>query len=249
MNRVKLLYEVVKTMKEKETWQGRFTVHASKDQATIFKLDNEFEKQLANGATKLKVHVELDADGKKMSHDSNTEFNFGAFQDQHHSGFHESMHCRPGIRGIFHLHPMHCSPEQDIFQHQQHFRFHRGNFKEGLSRLAFLLNLFDQIKLETKTDQSFILSLQLKELPQEFHEMMRHKMSKAGFGPHEDDVPAHLHWIKEFHKMENPDGEVQIFVTSRFEVEKVIWRLNGKQREENQSEHDLKVDGELNFIW
>jgi len=66
--------------------------------------------------------------------------------------------------------------------------------------------------------------------------------------PHAEYGPIHCGGFKELHQLENPDVEVQMTITPRFEVEKVIWHLSGKLLEENKAEHDLNIQGELSFV-
>ena len=55
--------------------------------------------------------------------------------------------------------------------------------------------------------------------------------------------------FKQFHQLDNPDVEIQMTATPRFEVEKVIWHLSGQLVDENKAEHELNVNGELSFMW
>lgn len=86
MNKIKLIYDVVNIMKEKENINGTLTVAGKKDQVEFLSLNNQFQKNLVNGEVKAKINVNLDAEGKKVKHESSVEFNFGKHFHQHHGG-------------------------------------------------------------------------------------------------------------------------------------------------------------------
>lgn len=60
MNKIKLLYDVVMAMKNKDALQGVLTAEAQKDRVNIFTIRNEFEKNLLARQTKAKISTEMD---------------------------------------------------------------------------------------------------------------------------------------------------------------------------------------------
>jgi hypothetical protein len=60
MNKIKLLYDVVKTMKAKEVLNGMLKAEVEKDQIQVFSIQNEFEKNLSTGQTKATVNAKVD---------------------------------------------------------------------------------------------------------------------------------------------------------------------------------------------
>lgn len=59
MNKIKVLYDVVKAMKNKEAFNGTLTVQVHQEDAPLFSLRNEFEKNLLTGQTKAKINTEF----------------------------------------------------------------------------------------------------------------------------------------------------------------------------------------------
>lgn len=116
MNKIKLMYDVVKTMKEKELINGNLTVEGTKDQVQFVRFANEFQRNLLTGDVKAKISTQLDVEGKKVKHESSTEFTLN--------------HNR---QGMFHHFGMHM--------HEHHRLHHSGqghSFKDKLTVLAFV---------------------------------------------------------------------------------------------------------------
>lgn len=141
MNKIKLIYDVVSTMKEKENIIGTFTAAGKKDQVQFLNVNNQFQKNLVNGEVKAKINVDLDAEGKKVKHESSVEFN----SDGHPEGMHR--------------------------QFGKHFRQHHGgmhhhNFKDQLSALTFALKILNDMQIDEQPDYTLI-TLNLNEFPEE----------------------------------------------------------------------------------
>ena len=66
MNKLKIMYDVVRKMKDKKSIKGTFKAEGLKDQAEIFSIDNAFERNNHEGQTKGKTRLEVDCEGKKM---------------------------------------------------------------------------------------------------------------------------------------------------------------------------------------
>jgi hypothetical protein len=235
MNKIQLMFDVVKTMKEKESFQGTLKAEGSKDQVKIFGVDNEFARNTVTGATKVKINTEYDYDGNVVKHESNTEFNLKDFHPQMHPGFHRhmQMHGQPGGPGAF---PFHGHPG-----------IHGGGLKVGLSRIGFLLHVLNNIKLEEKPDQSYVLSLSMNELPEDFKQMMHERMNQEEFREHFEHG---MHgFIKELHTVENPALMVNVIVSKKYEVEKISLEFSGKRKDENNAEQVLNMKAELSLTW
>jgi hypothetical protein len=235
MNKIQLMLDVVKTMKAKESFQGTLKAEGGKDQVKVLGVDNEFARNTVTGATKVKVNTEFDYDGNIVKHESNTEFNLKDFHPGMHSGFrrHMLMHCQPGSPGTgpFHGHPaMHgCGP------------------KEGLSRIGFLLHVLNDIQLEEKPDQSYVLSLSLKDFPEEFKQLMHERMNQEEVREHFEHG---MHgFLKELHTVENPALMVNMIISKKNEVENISLDFSGKRKDENNTEHGLNMKAELSFNW
>lgn len=156
MNKFKLFYDVVKTMRDKEVISGTLKVNGKKDAQKIFGLENDFEKNLVNGRTKVKLVTEMDCAGKKVKHESSTEFEMQDC-DGHHHCFMKHMHKH-------HNHGAKCG------------------MKGKLSKLLFVLDILKSVKVEEKDDQSVALTLNLKELPEEIYAAVHEKMNNENAG-------------------------------------------------------------------
>lgn len=65
MNKIKVLYDVFKTMKEKEVFKGKLKFEATKGEVKVLSFSNEFETNTKNGETKAAINVDFDAEGKR----------------------------------------------------------------------------------------------------------------------------------------------------------------------------------------
>jgi hypothetical protein len=158
MNKIKVLYDVVKAMKNKEAFNGTLTVQIHKDETQLFSLSNEFETNLLTGQTKAKINTGLDYDGKTAKHESNTEFTLPRSGECQHHEF------------IKHLHPSH-----DVG---------REGLKGKLSRLTFALSILTALQTEEQEDKTIIISLSATDLPEDTKALLREKMSRAGACQH-----------------------------------------------------------------
>ena len=81
MNKIKVLYDVFKTMKDKEAFNGDVTIEAIVNEKKVFFLSNQFSTNNETGTTKTKISTEVDYEDNKFKHESTTEFNM---KDHHH---------------------------------------------------------------------------------------------------------------------------------------------------------------------
>lgn len=96
MNKIKVLYDVFKTLKGKEIFNGEVKVEAVKEDTKIISFANEFSRNNITGETKVKINSELDIDGNKAKCNSNAEF---TMKECHKHGFH-GMHHMGGHEGV-----------------------------------------------------------------------------------------------------------------------------------------------------
>ncbi len=218
MNKIKVLYDVVKAMKGKEAFSGTLTVQVHKDETPLLLLRNEFEKNLLTGHTKAKINTELDYEGKVAKHESNTEFTIPHSGENHHHRHHEF---------IRHLHPAHAAV--------------RGGLKGKLSKLAFALSILTALQTEEQEGKT-IISLNAKDLPEDTKTLLREKVSRA------DACQRHGHgFLKEFVAIEHFDFAANMFINKLFEVEKVVITFVGTQKDEQNVPHDLTIRAELSL--
>ena len=98
MDKIKLLYDVVQTMRNKETIKGNLNVEVQRE--NVFTLKKDFEKNLP--AETFQVNTELNCQGEEFKHKSRTEFITGHWGDKHEMfkqmHFHHNA-CCGGIKG------------------------------------------------------------------------------------------------------------------------------------------------------
>lgn len=149
MNKIKLLYDVVKTMKEKDVFKGTLKTTAVKDQVKIFSFDNTFERSNLNGQLKAKTNTEVDCDGKKMKLENNIDCEIPDCHGAH--GFMSHIHA--------HYHAHQCHGE------------HSGGIKEGLSRIAAVLSILNSLKVDSDvTNEISLLIDSFNEMVQKLRE-------------------------------------------------------------------------------
>lgn len=227
MNKIKVLYDVFKTMKGKDVFKGTAKLEAAKDKIKVLSFTNEFEINTKSGEAKANINVDLDDEGKKVKHESNSTFNI---KDCHHHGFHRGMH-----------------------MHSQGMRIHgkhgHGGIKGGLSKITFILNLLNNVQVEEK-DEKAVISLELKEVFKEIKEMHKehHKeldeekikehikqMKEEGHG----GFHKHHEFIKELLASEDSNPVLKVYANKNNEVEKVELTSIGENT----------VNGSLDLVW
>lgn len=232
MSKIKLLYDVITTMKEKESCSGNLKVEGSKDQVKIFSLNKEFEKNMADGRIKAKISLEVDCEGKKVKHESNTEFDGSSFQGtgQHGMGHILFRHCH----GHHPNHgPMGACGDMKC-----------GGAKEKLSKLAFLLGVLNSMQVKEQQDKSTVLTLDFNEIPGELKKMIHGKLlHKKMHHEHEHQC------VKEFSNMEILNAGLNIFINKNKEVEKITLTVKGKKKDDLNVLHNVNLQAELRFAW
>ncbi|HBW38994.1 hypothetical protein [Desulfosporosinus sp. BICA1-9] len=224
MSKLKLMYDVISILKEKEVISGIFQAEAKKDQLQLVSFTNEFEKNLSSGETKVKISTELDCDGKKVKHESQTEFTMQDCCAGHrHHGFMKHMH---------HTHHDNGQNNGDL---------KCGGFKGKLTKLAFVLSIFNQIKVDEKEDKSVFLSLSLNDIPDDIKKTFQERCSQGKMSEHHQ----HHGCIKEFCALKDPKIEVKVWIKKTREVEKLVVTVDGKQVNELNENHDMSLLAEL----
>jgi hypothetical protein len=241
MNKIKVLYDVVKTMKGKEVFKGILKVDGKKGGEKFLGIVNEFEKNQTEGRVKSKLNTEFNYEGKSFKHESNTDFNMEGCGSHEHHGFMKHMH--------MHMHKHNHD--------QSEMRF--GGPREGLNKIGFALGILNSIKLEEKEDKSAIVKLNLMDLPEEMKELFHEKMKKGrgnensenhefhkNFGG--ENFKGHQDFMKELHGMKNPNVEINVWINGYSEVEKILITATGKVNEESDAK-DIDLKAELNLVW
>lgn len=217
MNKLKFFYDVVKTLRSKEVIDGVATVEVKKDQGKIFYVKNQFQKNLTTKQTTANITSEVDYDGKRVKHQSTTEFTNHCFGD----GMNHKL--------FKHMHHMHHADGQC------------GGFKTKLTKLAFVLGLLDNIKVDQQEDKTILMTLELTELPEDIKILLQEKMSHAE-SFHDQERCC---FMKEFCCLEKGAFSLAMSVSKDYEIEKIVIAFDGVQQNEQQEQHALSIVAEL----
>jgi hypothetical protein len=139
MNKIKFLYDVVMAMKAKDMFSGTATAEVQKNQAKVFFIKNEFQKNFVTMHTKADITTTYDYEGKQLNHQSTTEFT-------------SCDTCHEELRHKF-------------FRHMHHMGHGCCGLKGRLSKLAYLLKLLDSIQVEEQENKNYLISLEVKDIP------------------------------------------------------------------------------------
>jgi len=154
MKKIKMLYDVAKTMKNMAKIDGVITVDVRKDQEAVFSLRNKFEKNEAGKVT-ANVSSKMNLNGEDLTRESTTEFTLTGdhgpcmmWKSLH--GRHDAAGCR-GIKGAFH-------------------------------RISVALGILSSLKVEDQPNGATVISLNLSDIPDEVKNMLLEKMQQKHAG-------------------------------------------------------------------
>jgi len=215
MNKLKLLYDVVKTLRDKDVITGVATIEVKKDQGKIFYVKNQFEKNLVTRQTTATITSEVDYEGKKIKHQSTTELTnvCPCGGGMHHKRLRQLHHAGGGC----------------------------GSIKAKLTKFTFALELLSKIKAEEQEDKTILVTLGVNEMPEEIKALIQERMSQTE-SHHDQD---HCCFQKEFFSIEKGNVSLAISVTKEYEIEKIVITFDGVQRDEQNEQHILDVVAEL----
>lgn len=151
MNRIKLLYDIARTMKNKEKIEGVLQWNVLKDQDEVFTLRNAFEKSAA-GKGKTTVSTKLNLDGRQMTRESSTEFSLG-----------DHCHIGGGMRRLF---------------HRGHDGHGCGGIRGAFGKVAMMFGILSSVDVAELDNGRAELSIKLTELPDEVQAALREKMQQ-----------------------------------------------------------------------
>lgn len=216
MNKLKLMYDVVKTLRDQDTIDGVATVEVQKDQEKIFYVKNQFQKNLVTMQTSATITSEVDYEGKKVKHQSTTEF---------------TNQC-PG-NGMRHK----------LFKHMHHVGDKCGGIKAKLTKLTFVLDLLNSMKVEEQEDKANLITLEITSLPEDIKTLIQEKMSHAE-SVHNQDRCC---FMKEFCCIENGKFSFAMSVNKDYEIEKIVIAFDGVQHNGENEQHVLEIVAGLEF--
>ena len=214
MNKLKFFYDVVKTLRSKDVINGMATVEVKKDQGKIFYVKNQFQKNLITMQTTANITSEVDYEGKQVKHQSTTEF---------------TNHCL--VNGMHHK----------LFKHMHHADGQCGGLKTKLTKLAFVLGLLDNIKVDQQEDKTILVTLEIRELSEDMKILLQEKMSHAESSHNQDRCC----FVKEFRCLESGSFSLAMSVSKEYEVEKIVMAFDGVQENEQHEQHVFGIVAEL----
>lgn len=202
----------------------------------------EFEKNTANGQVKSKVRTEMDYEGKKMKQENTFESDGWCDHEHMHRGFAGNM---PFGNFPMHMHHMHAHHHFHMNQPEgAHREFGDGGFKGKLTKLAFVLGIFNSIRVDEQKDKGFALSLNLKDIPEDLKAAIQKKINVEAACEHHE----HKGFMAEFHQLNNPDFELNLLINENYEVEKAKVTVKGTKNDESNNMHEMSFNAELNMI-
>lgn len=220
MKKVKLLYDVARTMKNMAKVDGVITVDVRKDQETIFSLRNKFEKDEA-GKVKAHVSSKMNMNGEDLTRESTTEFT--------HTG---DCHHGPCMMGkFFHGH------------HGHHGSAGSHGIKGVFQRISMALGILSSLKVDAQPDGAAVLSLNLSEVPDEVKTLLREKMQQK-HARHPD-----FGCMQGCGNLELLNGLVVVTVNEKHAIDKVTVNLDGRAQDAESKEHALAATAEVQFAW
>lgn len=233
MGKSKLIYDVVKTMREKEVFKGTINVEGKKDQTRVFGFSNEFEKDTLTGQVKSKIYTELDYEGRKIKHEGTTEFNM------------LDRSCKPFHDFGRYMHHRHA------FRHDESC-IRQGSIKDKLSVLAFMLDTFNNMKTDGQEDGGFLVSVNVSEMPDDLKEAIHKRMEHGNMHRYDEtgqNSDKHLCFMKEFFTTEKTNIVLNIWINGKNEVEKAVLEVEGKQKGTSGEGHEISLKVEMELDW
>jgi hypothetical protein len=152
MNKLKLLYDVARTMRNKDKVVGVLTALVRKDQEELFSTRTEFSKS-ATGEASAKVSCELNLDGSRVKRESLTEYT-------------SAGDCCDG-RGLF----------GKLFRHHHGTKECCG-IKGFFTKISFALGILSSLQAEEQGNGGAVISLKVSDLPDELHKLLLEKMNQ-----------------------------------------------------------------------
>ncbi|MDP4083281.1 MAG: hypothetical protein Q8934_01550 [Bacillota bacterium] len=148
MNKIKAIYDVVKSMRDKKEREGIVQVKVEEDGQQLLKFSNEFQ-HLVDGHVKCKIQSEWNYEGKEGKHESTTEFKRNG---EGRCPFHKR------------------------FKHGENGG-HGPGFKSKADTILFFLRLLNELKVEEQ-GENLQFSLVLDDEVKKLKEKMQGKFEK-----------------------------------------------------------------------
>lgn len=221
MNKIKALYDVVKTMKEKKAKEGVLQVKVEQNGVPVWQFRNEFQHSVG-GAAKCKLQTEWNWEGNEGRHESTTEFT-----RKNHGGcpFHRRMHS---------------------FGHHGRFGGEQGpgrGFKSKADTVLFFLKMLNELKVEEQ-GENLLFSLKLDDEVKKIKErMLQNPVMQEQQHPHHHPMKGKL--IKEIMLLDQPNIQVNVTVNKDKAVEKAVITIQGDYEKDGRQE--MNAIAEITF--
>lgn len=197
MNKIKAIYDVVKTMRDKKEREGIVQVNIEQDGQQLLKFKNEFQ-HLEDGKTSCHLQSEWNCDGKEGRHESTTEF------------------MRNGEGGC---------PFRRGFKHGGHVHGHGPGFKNKADAILFFLRVLNELKAEEQGENilfSLVLDDEVKKIKEKMQVKLEHHHKFHGQGH-----PLKGILMEKVMLMEKPQIRLNVISSKTIGVEKVIVSIRG----------------------
>lgn len=235
MNKIKLMYDVAKAMKEKEVFIGSLEVEAKKDQNSCFTLKNEFEKNLVSGQVKVKINTALDCEGQQVKHESTSEFNL----QNCCGGKHHHRH----LRRHFHSHC--CTEEADCCTGSDNCCC---GVKGKLAAFGYILRLIDKVNIDELENNAASLSLTIDEMPEELMQHLHGRFQHC-CSPAESPDQECCSGMKDLMTIEKPVITLNMLLNADKAIEKIVVTASGTAKDKDDQVHEMSFNAELNLKW
>jgi hypothetical protein len=233
MNKIKIIYDVVKTLKSKENVKGTFKAVGTKDGNQILSFSNIFERDSKKGKTKSEVLTEVNCDGKNIKIENKFE---AEITGEKAKDFFGHIHS--------HIHQ----------KHRQHG--HIECAKGRLNKVLFFFGLLNSLKAEEVNDKAVLLSLDLADIPEELKDIIKEHAEKAKQCHEKCEISDeklkqiakhHQLLAKDFHSMDKKNLKLKILVNKNNEIEKVNIEASGSKEGSDKPEMEFKTELILNW--
>ncbi|MEY8001493.1 hypothetical protein AB8U03_15030 [Clostridium sp. Mt-5] len=244
MNKIKFIYDLIGSVKQKEDIKGSFNMSGIKGGNKVFEVNNNFEKENTKEKLKSSFNQEILFDGKKLRRNFCTELE-GFSQDEkklHHSFM---SHIHNG----FHIH-----------EHNE-FHIHELNHENKLNKIKLLFGMLNDMEIEKDQENGYTLSLisdkvseDVKKLLLEIinnhakedsncihnnpiHHQHHNLHENCNFGDTHDKFHD---FMKQFHESKDFRFQIKMSINDNYEVKKSIMKI-----ESHQSQMELNVNVNL----
>jgi hypothetical protein len=218
MNKIKLLYDITRTMKNLDKIEGVLQMKVRRDQDEVFSLRNRFEKQ-EGGKSKTTVSTILNLAGAQVTRESTTEFDLSG-RCPHGPGM---------LHRMFHGH------------HGGHRDGRRCGIKGAFGRLSLAFGILSSMEVEEKDNGAAVITLDLNDAPQELRAAVQEKLQ------HKHDCLSQHGFLREGHQVESVTGALVMRVNKERVIESISIELGGTERDEDQVSHAMAALAEVEF--